>query len=94
MAVPLAAQVADSTLIRHALRLHRDVPMVDTHNDHPWEMRDQGKMSYDQADMAGPLPTFMTDIPRLRAGGVGAQFWSIFIYDTMIHQGAARVTME
>ncbi|MDO8666453.1 MAG: dipeptidase, partial [Gemmatimonadales bacterium] len=94
LAAPLAAQAPDSALIRRALRLHREVPMVDTHNDHPWEMRDQRTMGFDHHDMTGPLRTYHTDIPRLRAGGVGAQFWSIFIYDTMIHSGAARLTME
>ncbi|MBI1723312.1 MAG: membrane dipeptidase [Gemmatimonadetes bacterium] len=94
LAAPLAAQVPDSAFIRRALRLHREVPMVDTHNDHPWEMRDQRVMAFDAHDMTGPLPSFHTDVLRLRAGGVGAQFWSIFLYDSMIHQGAIRVTME
>lgn len=94
LAVPLAAQQPDSALIRRALRLHREVPMVDTHNDHPWEMRAQRVMSLQGHDMTGRLPSFQTDIPRLRAGGVGAQFWSMFLYDSMIHQGAMRITME
>ena len=96
LAAPVAAQgpPPDSVLLRRALRLHREVPMVDTHNDHPWEMRAQRAMGFEHHDMTGPLPSFQTDIPRLRAGGVGAQFWSIFIYDTMIHSGAARLTME
>jgi membrane dipeptidase len=94
LAAPLAAQAPDSALILRALRLHREVPMVDGHNDHPWEMRAQRVTGFEHHDMTGSLPTFQTDIPRLRAGGVGAQFWSIFIYDTMIHSGAARLTME
>ena len=94
LAAPLAAQAPDSALILRALRLHREVPMVDGHNDHPWEMRAQRVTGFEHHDMTGSLPTFQTDIPRLRAGGVGAQFWSIFIYDTMIHSGAVRLTME
>lgn len=88
---PVAAQT-DSALIRRALGLHREVPMFDMHNDHPWERRSQRVLAMDQADMRGHLPTFHTDIPRLRAGGVGAQFWSVFIYDNM--PDPVRETMQ
>jgi len=93
-AVPLAAQVPDSSYIRRALRLHREVPMMDGHNDFPWEMRSQAHLSWEGHDMLAGMPTFMTDIPRLRAGGVGGQFWSIYIDPSLIPQGAARSMME
>ena len=93
-AAPLRAQLPDSSFVRRALRLHREMPMIDAHNDFPWEMRSQAHLSWAGRDMKAGMPTFQTDIPRLRAGGVGGQFWSIFIYDTMIHSGAARITME
>ena len=91
---PLGAQVPDSALIRHALRLHRQVPMIDGHNDFAWEMRVQARLSFEGRDMRAAMPTFQTDIPRLRAGGVGGQFWSIFISDTMVHQGATKTSLE
>jgi len=75
----LAAQVPDSSYIRRALRLHRQVAMVDTHNDLPWEIRDTYGNSLDSADLGRGVPQLMTDIPRLRAGGVGAQFWSLWL---------------
>lgn len=81
-AVPAAAQT-DSVLLRRALRLHRAVPMFDMHNDHPWERRAQRHLDATQPSMRGNLATYHTDIPRLRAGGVGAQFWSTYIQDTM-----------
>ncbi|MFI5206608.1 MAG: dipeptidase [Gemmatimonadales bacterium] len=91
----LAAQQADeSALLVRARRLHRETPMIDGHNDFAWEMRAQSHLSWEGRDMRAGMPTFQTDIPRLRAGGVGGQFWSIFIYDTMIHSGAARITLE
>ena len=93
-AASLPAQAPDSALIRRALRLHREVPMIDGHNDFAWEMRSQAHLSFEGRDMRAGMPTFQTDIPRLRAGGVGGQFWSIFIYDTMIHSGATRITLE
>ncbi|MDP3774469.1 MAG: hypothetical protein Q8Q85_09400, partial [Gemmatimonadales bacterium] len=55
LTAPLAAQAPDSALIRRALRLHRDVPMVDGHNDHPWEMRAQRVMGFEHHDMTGSL---------------------------------------
>ena len=91
---PLSAQTPDSALIRRALRLHREVPMIDGHNDFAWEMRAQAHLSWEGRDMRAGMPTFQTDIPRLRAGGVGGQFWSIFVYDTMIYRGATKLTLE
>lgn len=93
-AAPLAAQVPDSALIRRALRLHRAAPMIDGHNDFPWEIRTQARLSFEGRDMAAGLPTFQTDIPRLRAGGVGGQFWSIYIDPSLIPFGAMKAMME
>jgi membrane dipeptidase len=94
VAVPLSAQIPDSTYIRRALRLHGAVPMMDGHNDFPWEMRSQAHLSWEGRDMLAGMPTFMTDIPRLRAGGVGGQFWSLYIDPSLIPQGAAKSVME
>ncbi|MFI5280934.1 MAG: dipeptidase [Gemmatimonadales bacterium] len=90
----MAQQAGESALLQRARRLHREVPMIDGHNDFAWEMRSQAHLSWEGRDMRAGMPTFNTDIPRLRAGGVGGQFWSIFIYDTMIHSGATRITLE
>jgi membrane dipeptidase len=106
VAAPLSAQLPDSAYLRRALRLHRAVPMMDGHNDFPWEMRLQAHRSFEGFDMARGLPPFrgldaqshnigfQTDIPRLRAGGVGGQFWSIYIDTLLIPQGAAKSMME
>jgi membrane dipeptidase len=104
-AAPLAAQT-DSALLRHALRLHRAVPMVDGHNDLPWQLRTLGSgaedstairrpnFSWDSLDIAKPQPRLMTDIPRLRAGGVGAVFLSTWIPAWLMAGGAARTELE
>jgi membrane dipeptidase len=73
-----AAQLPDSSDVRRALRLHREVPMVDAHNDLPWELRDSFGASLDSAGLERGQPRLQTDLPRLRAGGVGAQFWSLW----------------
>ena len=78
-----------------ALALHKQAPVVDGHNDYPWALRDldPGK-DFSKADISKPVPTLMTDIPRLKQGGVGGQFWSVYTPGTMIGQEAVRVTLE
>lgn len=77
-AAPLSAQT-DSALIRRALRLHRAVPMIDGHNDLAENVALRYGGNWDSIDIARPQPRMMTDIPRLRAGAVGGQFWSVWV---------------
>lgn len=62
-----------------AQRIHADLPVVDGHNDFPWEVRTRAGSSFDSMDPSTPLPRVHTDIERLRRGGVGAQFWSVYV---------------
>ena len=102
----LQAQIPDSVLIRRALALHRQVPMIDGHNDLPWKIRAHGSDSYtadaarnpmfalDSLDLSRPQPGLQTDIARLRAGGVGAQFWSTWVPNEVVNNGSARIEWE
>jgi membrane dipeptidase len=102
---PLAAQT-DSALMRHALRLHRAVPMIDGHNDLPWKLRTRGSDSFDSTDisravfsldsmdLSRPQPKLDTDIPRLRTGGVGGIFLSTWVPVELMGGGAARTELE
>ena len=65
--------------IERAQRIHARLPVVDGHNDLPWEIRIRAGGSLDRADPAGRLDGYHTDLPRLLAGGVGVQFWSVFV---------------
>ncbi len=69
----------------------REVPLIDGHNDLPWELRTRFHSSFDSLDIALPQPAVMTDIPRLRRGVVGGQFWSTYTPSDI--QGAAREGM-
>ena len=62
-----------------ARRIHRDLPVIDGHNDLPWAIRTKAAGSLDAANPSGPLPGYHTDVPRLNAGGVGGQFWSVYV---------------
>ncbi|OPF77145.1 membrane dipeptidase [Streptomyces antioxidans] len=70
-------------------------PIVDGHNDFPWALREQVRYDLDQRDMAADLTAYThTDLPRLRAGGVGAQFWSVFVRSDFQGDTAVSATLE
>ena len=69
-----------------AIRLLRSVPLIDGHNDILYANRQH--LHHDTvADIALDQPLLHTDIPRLRAGGVGAQFWAAYVPTKNIHAG-------
>ena len=73
-----AARLAAQTDYRaQALRILKTVPLIDGHNDIPDAVRERGGV--DSVDLSASQPRLMTDIPRLRAGRVGAQFWAAYV---------------
>src|SRR4051812_35452916 len=73
-----------------ALRILRTVPLIDGHNDIPDAVRERGGI--DSVDLAVSQPKLMTDIARLRAGRVGAQFWAAYVPVSTIHEGEHAAT--
>ncbi|HEX6920709.1 MAG TPA: dipeptidase [Actinomycetes bacterium] len=69
-------------------------PLVDGHNDLLWEMREQAAYDFGRIDVAAAAPSLQTDIPRLRAGGVGAQFWSVYAPSDWPGDAAVTATLE
>lgn len=70
----------DGASLDAARALLADFPVVDGHNDLPWALREQVRYDLDARDIADDQSAHLhTDIPRLRAGGVGAQFWSVYV---------------
>jgi membrane dipeptidase len=74
-----ATTQGDRALLDRAHTLHKQVPLVDGHNDYPWALRENAQRDLDKLDISKAQPTIMTDIPRLKAGGVGGQFWSVYV---------------
>lgn len=70
-----------------------ETPIVDGHNDLPYALRKSGHLDL-KADLVGGEPSFHTDLPRLRNGGVGAQYWSVFVPSRLQGDRAVSTTLE
>ena len=90
----LPAQGGDAALA-HARRLLADRPIIDGHNDLPWEIRvwPESMMDVDKYPLRTRAPGH-TDFARLKAGGVGGQFWSVYIPGEAKDSGYARMQLE
>jgi membrane dipeptidase len=87
-------QSNDAALLDRARALLKQTPLIDGHNDYPWELREKAQRNFEKLDIAKPQPTIMTDIARLRAGGVGGQFWSVYVPVELTGQSAVTATLE
>jgi membrane dipeptidase len=78
-----------------ARAVHAGAMLIDGHNDLPWKLRERGTLSFEKLDIAKPQPELHTDIPRLRQGGVKAQFWSVYVpASTRLDGQALSTTLE
>jgi membrane dipeptidase len=90
-----AAVGAQSDPRARAEALMKQVPLIDGHNDYPWALREHNvQRDLDKLDIQTAQPTLMTDIPRLRQGRVGGQFWSVYVPASFQGQDAVRATLE
>ena len=69
-------------------------PLVDGHNDLAWAMRQAARYDFGKVDVRQAQPKLHTDIPRLREGHVGAQFWSVYVSPKLDGHGAVTATLE
>jgi membrane dipeptidase len=98
-ALPLAAQTtsapADDRYLTRAKRVLRQTPLIDTHNDLPWRIREDSiaRGNVDAYDLRKRTPGH-TDLDRLKKGMVGAQFWSVYTPGDWRDSGYARVQLE
>lgn len=92
-----AAQAQSADVDARVRAVLRQAPVIDGHNDLPWALRE----GYGNDPRAVDLTTDLhgstklhTDIPRLRAGGVGGQFWSVYVPASLTPLEATRATFE
>jgi membrane dipeptidase len=101
LAVNTSAQTAtppkaDSQKVAEARKILREVPLIDGHNDVPWQYYKRSN-DFCAVDLTGDTtqlrPPMATDIPRLRQGGVGGQFWSVYIPATLTGPEAVKAVL-
>ena len=93
LAIPAAAQNDAAS----ARRILESTPLIDGHNDLPWALRQNHGNDPHAVDLTTDLEAsteLHTDIPRLRAGGVGGQFWSVYVPASLTPVEAAKATFE
>jgi membrane dipeptidase len=73
-----AAQEPDPALLARARALLARAPLIDTHNDLPSMLIERNGGDLAGLDLGVVHPELCADIPRLREGGVGAQYWSVY----------------
>jgi membrane dipeptidase len=95
---PAAAKPKAETPEHRVSRVLAATPVIDGHNDLPWEIRDKYDfwrkpldLDADTSRLEAPL---QTDLPRMKRGGMGAQFWSVWIPNETKGDEAIRVTLE
>ena len=94
---------SDANLAARVHRVLAKTPLIDGHNDLPWEIRERFNSKLGRIDLksdtsklplTGDQIPLMTDIPRLRAGQVGGQFWSVWIPTSVTGPAAVQMTVE
>lgn len=94
----LVAAAPSRDVDRRVARVLEANPVIDGHNDLPWEIRekyDSWRKPLDlDADTSRLDARLQTDLPRMKRGGMGAQFWSVWIPNEMKGDEAVRVTLE
>jgi membrane dipeptidase len=94
MTMVSAQQAGDAALLDRARALHKQVPLIDGHNDYPWAVRENVQRDLDKLDITQSQPAIHTDIARLKAGGLGGQFWSVYTPSEYAGQTAVTATLE
>jgi membrane dipeptidase len=97
----LAGRSAEAQIDPVAARVDRilhDVPLIDGHNDLPWQYEERAKDHLAQIDIRQDqsklTPPLHTDIARMRQGRIGGQFWSVYIPATLKGADAVRAVLE
>lgn len=95
---PEASAVDDAVLQRRVERVLRRTPLIDGHNDVPWQVRKRAKLSLDELPLDSSTaeldPPMHTDWPRLKEGRFGGVFWSVWVPTDLSGPEAVQTTLE
>jgi len=92
--LPMASPADEQALLDRARQVERAVPLIDGHNDFPWAMRSRSQYDLTKWDPRTKHEDGQTDIPRLREGGLGGQFWSVYVPVSLEGANAIKATIE
>ncbi|XP_008291304.1 dipeptidase 1-like [Stegastes partitus] len=84
---------AQEPFMTRALQLMSETPLIDGHNDLPWQLRKQFNNELNKVDLH-TLQTTHTNIPKIKQGRLGAQFWSAYVPCDTQYKDAVRQTLE
>jgi membrane dipeptidase len=88
-------QKPDAALLERARALHRQVPLIDGHNDYPWAVRENvPDRDLTKLDISKPQPTIHTDIERLRRAASARSSGRSTSPPSMQGQDAVTATLE
>jgi membrane dipeptidase len=79
---------------RRAREILRESPLIDGHNDLAYALRERVGLHTSSVDLRVPQPALDTDIPRLRQGLVGGQFWSVWVPAALPEPEAVAQSLE
>ncbi|KAM8762459.1 dipeptidase 1 [Acanthopagrus schlegelii] len=88
-----AVSAAEDPFMTKALKLMSETPLIDGHNDLPWQLRKQFNNQLNVVDL-NTLNTTHTNIPKIKQGKLGAQFWSAYVPCDTQYKDAVRQTLE
>jgi membrane dipeptidase len=91
------AQSDSNDYRRQAIEILQSVPLFDGHNDVPWQYRNRAGYKFSELDFHDTTqldPPMHSDIPRLRDGRVGAQWWSVYVDANIPESEAVKRTLE
>jgi membrane dipeptidase len=98
LATAAQAQSIDPAVQARIDRILNATPLIDGHNDLPWELRDKFGSRVETTDIAAGsdrmTPPLQTDIARMRTGRIGGQFWSVYIPASATGPRAVEMTLE
>ncbi|HJS59163.1 MAG TPA: dipeptidase [Vicinamibacteria bacterium] len=89
VAPSVQADSPDPKLLARAQAILAEAPLIDTHNDLPTMLIEKYAGDVDKVDLTRPQPDLCADLPRLREGRIGAQFWSVWVDSKHMKTGTA-----
>ncbi|XP_014863424.1 dipeptidase 1 [Poecilia latipinna] len=88
-----AITLAEDSFLTRAQDLMKETPLIDGHNDLPWQLRKSFNNQLNKVDL-NTLDTTHTNIPKIRKGQIGAQFWAAYVPCDTQYKDAVRQTLE